>query len=323
MKVVSLFDGISCAYEALKRVNINVESYKAFEIDKYAVAISKKNHPTAEHYGDVRELKEKIECDLLIGGSPCQDLSVAKINRKGLQGERSSLFWEYVRIKKLLEPKWFILENVASMPQKDKDIITKEMGIEPVMFCASLVSAQKRKRLFWTNIPFTLPVDRGITLRDIIQEEVDKKYYIKKSQEEMEKLSNGQANRIYSIEGKSVCLSANGGGSGAKTGLYLVSMIGRRIDENGKRCDNDSNIKRAQRVALKKDQDKVGTLTTVEKDNLLIQEEKIRRLTPIECERLQGLPDNYTEGVSDTQRYKCLGNAFNVDVISHILLHIR
>ena len=139
----------------------------------------------------------------------------------------------------------------------------------------------------------------------------------------MEKLSNSQGNRIYSIEGKSVCLSANGGGVGAKTGLYLISMIGRRLDEDGKRCDYNQNIKRVQRVALKKDQVKVGTLTTVEKDNLLIQEQKIRRLTPIECERLQGLPDNYTEGVSDTQRYKCLGNAFNVDVISHILLHIR
>jgi len=238
---------------------------------------------------------------LLIGGSPCQDLSIAKKDRKGLEGDRSGLFWEYVRIKNELKPKYFILENVASMPKKDKDIITREMGVEPVMFNASLVSAQCRKRLFWTNIKFELPEDRGIVLKNILQDDaevddrmitknhkafcLDASYYkgssmehtIQRKARTMVKLghignSNAQGNRVYSVDGKSVCLSANGGGLGAKTGLYEI---------NG-----------------------------------------IRKLTPIECERLQGLPDNYTDGIANTNRYKCLGNAFNVDVIAHILKSI-
>jgi DNA (cytosine-5)-methyltransferase 3A len=235
----------------------------------------------------------------LIGGSPCQDLSIAKKDRKGLDGERSGLFWEFVRIKNEAKPKWFILENVASMPKEAKDIITREMGVEPVMFNASLVSAQSRKRLFWTNIPFELPEDKGILLKHILQSdaEVDERMVVNgksfcltatyngatetnsvaRKQRTMVKVGNlgtnhAQANRVYSTEGKSVTLSANGGGLGAKTGLYEVG--------------------------------------------------RIRKLTPIECERLQGLPDNYTEGIAMTNRYKCLGNAFNVDVVAHIVKNL-
>ena len=282
MKVVSLFDGISCLREALG--NQEVE-YHAFEIDPYAISVSQKNFPDIIRHGDVREFTEKIEdVDLLCGGSPCQDLSIAKKDRKGLEGERSGLFWEYVRILKLLEPKYFILENVASMPKKDKDIITETLGVEPIMINASLVSAQQRKRLFWTNIPnVTQPVDRKIYIKDILEPNVNTKSYtitksIKTNHKSKDKPiqmghtgnTDGQANRVYSIEGKSVTLSANGGGLGAKTGLYEV-------------------------------------------------EDQIRKLTPIECERLQGLPDNYTNNISKTQRYKCLGNGFNVDIIKHIL----
>jgi len=184
------------------------------------------------------------------------------------------------------------------MPKADKDIITREMGVEPVMINAALVSAQSRKRLFWTNIPFVMPEDRGIMLKDILQPdgEVGKAFcltatYSKTSKEPKEKETShsaekkqrtlvkvghigntdSQANRVYSIEGKSVTLSANGGGLGAKTGLYF----GRN--------------------------------------------EHIRKLTPIECERLQGLPDGYTEGIAMTNRYRALGNAFNVDVVKSIL----
>lgn len=319
MNVVSLFDGISCAYVALKRANINVKSYRSYEIDKYAIKISKKNHPEIITCGDVKELKEKVDCDLLIGGSPCQDLSVAKKDRKGLHGDRSSLFWEYVRIKNLLQPKWFVLENVASMKAEDKDTITKAMGVEPIMFDASLVSAQRRKRYFWTNIPFTLPSDKGIVVNDILQDVVDEKYYTKMSLEG----KIGQAFRVYNTDGKSVTLSANGGGVGAKTGLYtIVSSIGRRLDKDGKRCDGDESVEYQQRIAPKTDQSKSGTITSVQKDTMLLRENRVRRLTPIECERLQGLPDNYTEGISDTQRYKCCGNAFNVDVVTCILKSI-
>jgi DNA (cytosine-5)-methyltransferase 3A len=302
MKVLSLFDGISCAYEGLIRAKINVKEYYACEIDKYAIKVSQSRHPDIiRPVDDVRFLSKLMlpKIDLLIGGSPCTDLSIAKKNREGLKGSKSSLFWEYVRVLREVKPKSFIFENVASMPKADKDIITQELGVEPVMFNASLVSAQNRKRLFWTNIKFELPKDSGIVLKDILQPdaEVDERmvtkdakafcldacYYkgssvehsIERKNRTMVKVghignSDAQANRVYSPYGKTPTLSANGGGLGAKTGLYNI-------------------------------------------------EGKIRKLTPIECERLQGLLDDYTAGISNTQRYKCLGNAFNVDVIACIV----
>jgi DNA (cytosine-5)-methyltransferase 3A len=302
MKVLSLFDGISCLRVALGDRDID---YTASEIDKNAIIISKKNYPDIKHIGSVVDVPYIPDLDLLCGGSPCTDLSIAKKDRKGLEGDHSSLFWEWVRVWKLCKPKWFILENVNSMPKKDRDIITKELGVEPVMIDASLVSAQSRKRLFWTNIPVQgLPEDRKILLKDILEPtaEVDERMttkgkaftltstyskvspseaQIRNSVEKKQRTlvqvghignSNGQANRVYSPEGKSVTLSSNGGGLGAKTGLY--------------------------------------------------QTPKIRKLTPIECERLQSLPDNYTYGIANTNRYKALGNGFNVEVIKFILSFI-
>jgi DNA (cytosine-5)-methyltransferase 3A len=286
MNVLSLFDGISCAYVALQRKGIEVKKYYASEIDKHAVAISKIHVPCRIDIGDVRSvtgLEDTI--DLLVGGSPCQDLSIAKKGRKGLEGERSSLFWEYVRIKDLVKPKYFILENVASMPKADKDIISKTLGVEPILINASLVSAQSRKRLFWTNIPGVVqPEDRGILLKDILQPdaEVDERFVVNKTLTLLDKLKDhefkqigyfgeknecgvgGQALRVYTTEGKSTT---------SGVGLYVCGLI--------------------------------------------------RKLTPIECERLQGLPDNYTQGIAMTHRYKCIGNAFNVDVIAHILSFMK
>lgn len=335
MKILSLFDGISCARVALERAGIPVEQYYASEIDKYAIQISQKNWPEIVQIGDVKDvtyttddwmrelvvLKDNgiqrypnVRFDLLIGGSPCQDLSIAKANRKGLDGERSGLFWEYVRILKEAQPKFFILENVASMPKDARDTITEALGVEPVMINASLVSAQNRKRLFWVgkwtetettffaDVPLKIvgyekveipqPEDKGILLKDILLDgetedlkslcitatyhKKNERDFIKKGSGQMIKIgaiTKGQSGNVYSIEGKSSPLCANGGGNGAKTGLYDV------------------------------------------KDTL-------RKLHPIECERLQGLPDGYTEGVSNTQRYKALGNGFNVDVICHILKYI-
>lgn len=310
MKVLSLFDGISCARVALERAGFQIEKYFASEVDKYAVQVSLKNYPDNIQLGDVKEVTGLTDIDLLIGGSPCQDLSIAKANRKGLDGDRSSLFWEYVRILKEVKPKYFILENVNSMPKEAKAIITEALGVEPIMINAALVSAQNRKRLFWTNIQgITQPTDCNIFLKDILLDEVDSVFFVTKktSQKYITKNlvpltgkaksmtssmwkgigndgcttvrvghlnSGGQGDRIYSTDGKSVCLSANGGGRGAKTGLY---------------------------------EDTIG----------------IRKLTPIECERLQSLNDDYTSGISNTQRYKCLGNAFNVDVVAHILSFIK
>jgi DNA-cytosine methyltransferase len=315
MNVLSLFDGISCARVSLDRAGIEVNAYMSAEIDKNAIKVSEKNYPDIIRVGSVVGLEVEGQVDLLIGGSPCQDLSIAKKDRKGLEGNRSGLFWEFVRIKKECNPQWFVLENVASMPKVDRDIITKEMGVEPVMFNASLVSAQCRKRLFWTNIPFDLPEDRGILLKDILEAEVDDKFYFNG------KIGTSQANRLHDVSGKSCTLSAHGGGAGAKTGLYKVGRdIGRRLVD-GHRADADTSIPYERRIETRED-DKCGTLTSVAKDNLVVGE-RIRKLTPIECERLQGLPDNYTEGVATTNRYKCLGNAFNVDVVAHILGRVK
>jgi len=235
-----------------------------------------------------------------------------------------------------LNPKYFILENVASMPKKDKDIITKEMGVEPVMFNASLVSAQSRKRLFWTNISFELPADRGILLKDILQPdaEVDERMVVKgkaycmtatysgateknsveRKQRTMVRLghignTDAQGNRVYDPAGKSCTLSANGGGLGAKTGLYQIS----KREEDALRDVNDKA--RCMLSSMYKGSQSNGMT--------LVNTGKIRKLTPIECERLMGLPDGYTEGVANTNRYKVLGNAFNVDVIAHILSSLK
>lgn len=334
MKILSLFDGISCARVALERAGIPVEAYYASEIDKYAIQISNKNYNDIINLGSVSDLDvndyDFTDVDLLIGGSPCQDLSIAKKDRKGLDGERSGLFWEYVRILNEVKPKYFILENVASMPKEAKDIITETLGVEPIMINASLVSAQNRKRLFWTNIPgVTLPEDKGILLRDILEPKVDETYYVKDKSNTIRtsgrgsgiddkhnwdtirigQIGNGgQGDRIYSPKGKSVALSAMGGGRGAKTGLYAVPVALRNRGDGKKPEYNGTG--------------KANSMTTVQTDSMVEVDEIIRKLTPIECERLQGLPDNYTEGISNTQRYKCLGNAFNVDVVAHILSFI-
>jgi DNA (cytosine-5)-methyltransferase 3A len=382
MKVLSLFDGISCLRVAF---DIAPDEYIASEIDTNAIKISKKNYPEIKHIGSVKDVGYIPDIDLLCGGSPCTDLSIAKKDRKGLEGDHSSLFWEWVRIWKLCKPKYFILENVNSMPKKDRDIITKELGVEPIMIDASLVSAQSRKRLFWTNIPVQgLPEDRHIFLKDILEPEteVDERMTtkgkaftltstyskvsaseaqvnnsIEKKQRTMVKHttkklgyvgehdhqanrvydetgkspalntlsanglvklgtignSNGQGNCVYSPEGKSVTLSANGGGGGAKTGLYDLSALNQRQKNNLRTEDEKAFCLTATNY---KGSQANGT-TLIEQPKT-----KIRKLTPIECERLQSLPDNYTQGIANTNRYKALGNAFNVEVIRFILSFI-
>src|SRR3990167_2578182 len=181
MKVLSLFDGISCARVALERVGISVELYYASEVDRYAIQIAQRNYPDTLQVGSAVDLQGHLmtQIDLLIGGSPCQDLSISKKNRKGLDGKRSGLFWEYVRILKEVKPRYFILENVASMSKESKKIITETLGVEPIMINASLVSAQNRKRLFWTNIPnVSQPEDRGILLKDVLENYVGDEYVI-------------------------------------------------------------------------------------------------------------------------------------------------
>ena len=298
--VFSAFDGAGIGLLALKREGIPVEKYYASEVDKYAIQIAKKNHPEIIQVGDVKKCYARNfpKIDLLIGGSPCQDLSIAKSNREGLNGARSSLFWHFVRLLRTMKPRYFLLENVASMSKEDKAKITEIMGVEPILINSALVSAQQRKRLYWTNIPgITQPQDKGILLKDVLYNRYNQSTMKEKSASlgtnpqcetsktgqvvlspvrigTLEGLGTGQANRIYSVKGKSVCLNAGGGGGGAKTGLYKIDLP-------------DGNY-------------------------------TIRKLTPVECERLQTWPANYTKGVSDTQRYKIIGNGWTADVIAHI-----
>lgn len=458
MKVLSLFDGISCGRLALERAGIPVEKYYASEIDKYAIAVAQKNYPDTIQIGDINTVHftDFMDVDLIIGGSPCQDLSIAKQNREGLRGARSGLFWRYVDALATIRPKWFLLENVASMRNEDRDAITATLKkiypeAECIMINSALVSAQQRKRYYWTNWHVEQPQDKGILLKDILESgqvirdgkshavissvgRTTEREYFKKNQGELvavpcamrtredelgkfkrletkddskansltsvqtdsmvavnidnyfrkygtkgkimsdetektqcltasmgcgggnnplvaervaevvgqissrdfelsfQKNGNirpnkgdpkktgigeaptiysvknkagtiiashpvyvhniaperigelagrgtGQANRIYSVRGKSVCLNANGGGGGAKTGLYKVDLP-----------DGDYII---------------------------------RKLTPIECERLQTLPDGWTAGVSNTQRYKAIGNGWTVDVIVWILKALK
>lgn len=310
MKVLSLFDGLGGARVALDSLGIIPELYLASEIDKYAVKIAEKNYKDITHIGDVNSIYNHLSkaplFDLIIGGFPCQDLSLAKKNRQGLRGNKSSLFWGMVRIIFEFPPKYFLIENVASMSLEAVNEISSTLQIQPKLINSALLTGQCRKRLYWTNIPnVSLPEDKGVYLKDII--EIDGNvtdFYINKdcymdtfcpSYNEIEIKEadtknnkdfkgrpvrvgsinkGGQGQRIYSISSgneKSITLSASSGGQGAKTGLYYIPNKG------------------------------------------------VRRLTPIECERLQGLPDNYTEGVSNTQRYKMLGNGFTVPIISHIL----
>lgn len=349
MKVLSLFDGISCGMVALERAGIKVDRYVAYEIDKYAIQVSKKNYPQIEHKGDVFDanFKEYKGFDLLIGGSPCTYWSIAKNNREvtpdGIGGQ---LFMQYKRALDKSGCKYFLYENNYSIHQNIKEFISEQLGVQPIMINSALVSAQNRKRCYWTNIPVTsFPEDKGILLKDVLESGMpwqDKSYCMTasydgavqyntlerkqrtvvavpvgaaqrgryaddgKTEQHIEVREDGKSNClttvqkdslvcapvrigqygkggqgqcIYSVRGKSVTLSANGGGQGAKTGLYKIDLP-----------DGDYII---------------------------------RKLNPIEAERLQTLPDNYTAGISNTQRYKCIGNGWTVDVIAHIFKYLK
>ena len=189
INVLSLFDGMSCGRIALERAGIKVNNYFASEIDKYAIKVTQHNYPDTIQIGDVTKIKgvDLPKIDLLIGGSPCQNLSLAVINNikhnKGLDGEKSGLFYEYLRLLTETKPKYFLLENVGGMRSKDKDLITEALGVEPLQINSNIFSAQDRDRYYWTNIPVDLNIkDKGIVLKDIClnADEVDAKFWYDK-----------------------------------------------------------------------------------------------------------------------------------------------
>lgn len=282
INVLSLFDGMSCGQIALNKLGVKYDRYYASEIDKWAIEITKKNYPDTIHLGDVRNVRgeDLPKIDLLFGGSPCQSFSNAG-NQTGFDGS-SGIFWEYVRVLREVKPRYFMLENVK-MKKEWQDIITKELGVEPIAINSSLVSGQNRPRLYWTNIQgIGQPEDKGIKLRDILEDDatVGKQYLMtESSMAYMDRLRNGKPRWEYHknpLDGKAACIVAS---------FYKLAGFGVLDYRNsGKPC---------------------------------------RRLTPVECERLQTVPDNYTEGVSKTQRYKMIGNGWTVDVIAHIFSHME
>ena len=181
LRVLSLFDGISCGQVALERAGIPVEVYYASEIDKYAIQVTQKNYPNTIQLGDINNIDFTQfigKIDLIIGGSPCQDLSIAKTNRQGLQGTRSGLFFKYVEALRTIKPKHFLLENNNSMSQENKDKITEILGVKPVLINSSDFSAQIRERLYWTNIPVQKIVNKNTqTIKDILDTTPNRKKY--------------------------------------------------------------------------------------------------------------------------------------------------
>lgn len=322
MNILSLFDGISCGQVALERVGIKVDNYYASEIDKYAIQVTQKNYPNTIQLGDITEVSscDLPKIDLLIGGSPCQGFSFAG-KQLNFDDPRSALFFEYVRLLEECKPKYFLLENVK-MKKECQEVISKYLGVEPIEINSALVSAQNRKRLYWTNIEGVgQPEDEKLYLKDILETKgeylkISKKGVYKKFQDKASSLTGG----------------AHSGGNHSDMDLIYQTPIDKfMVDEKynignrigvtikGKNALNKIRLSRRtpdQKARCLTAGGQSGTnagATTIDIEGAIL-----RRLTPLECERLQTLPDNYTEGVSNTQRYKALGNGWTVDVIAHI-----
>ena len=458
INVLSLFDGMSCGQIALNKLGIDYDKYFACEIDKYAMQVTQHNFPDTIQLGDVQFVTKETfgthKIDLVIGGSPCQGFSFAG-KQLNFEDPRSALFFEFVRLVKELKPKYFLLENVK-MKKEYQNVITQYMGVEPIEINSALVSAQNRRRLYWTNIPnIEQPEDKGIVLKDIIEsgyvddrmvdkgksycltarysgavwwnsierkqrtmislEQVDnklrhqeatKKGYAEAGEGEGLDLTfpESKTRRGRAMKYKSNCLTAAGhemgvvidpskpnqinpdksaksssedekgtqphmqdrvfhedGKSHALTSSFAsrtkvgkfeeedkelrpATIVGRRLNERGVREDYNKDVPITQCLQVKHNSDKSGTLTTVEKDNVLSENEpgrypnayedkKLvwRKLTPLECERLQTVPDGYSlvlddngkQLVSDSQRYKMLGNGWTIDVITHIMKNME
>ena len=333
--------------------------YYASEIDKYPIKVTQANFPNTIQLGDIQDIQPyqwQQSTDILVGGSPCQGFSFAG-KQLNFSDERSKLFFEFVRLRDKLKPKYFLLENVV-MKKEYQDVISSYLGVQPLMLNSSLFTAQNRKRLYWTNFPIDCDIqDKNIILQDILEEDgiackemtnVNGKSHcltatyngavwwnsIQRRQrtmvgcievghaEEYAHYKHEQAKRVYHQEGKApTLLTMQGGNREPKVATYSTKggrIVNRRLDENGTRKDNQLDLPFTTQIEVRQD-DKTNCLTTVQKDNVIVKGMTWRKLTPLECERLQGLPDNYTNHVSKTQRYKMLGNGFNIPTISHII----
>ncbi len=458
MNVLSLFDGMSCGQQALERAGVIVDNYYASEIDKYAIQVTMANYPNTIQLGSVVNVDgySLPKIDLLIGGSPCQSFSFAG-KRKGMSTKceteiltlehylelkadgyefegQSYLFWEFMRLLNECKPTYFLLENVE-MGEKWEKVLSKAIGVNGIHINSALVSAQNRKRIYWTNIglepgglfgdlvsTIQQPKDKGILLKDVLESDVDEKYYLSdkmiaclQGYEKFNKYTTetvdsenksscisarihkmGNADTYIKIDkqgnvkdnqDKASCFTAGGNPGGNHSDMDLIvqcaAMRGRN-PENPK--SRTPGLETEQQLEMRND-NKTNCLTSVQKDNLVIQlnpskesggksptltrgaetsgtqynslvlqimgdksntvtqdgylatgkrnrdengkailtsmhERRIRRLTPLECERLQTVVDGYTNHVSDTQRYRMLGNGWTVSVVSHIFSYL-
>ena len=349
INVLSLFDGMSCGQIALDRLGIEVDEYFAAEIDKYAMQVTKKNYPNTQHIGNVLDVKgeDLPKIDLLIGGSPCQGFSFAG-KQLNFDDPRSKLFFEFVRLLDETKPTYFLLENVR-MKKEYQEIISEHLGVEPVMINSTLVSAQNRVRLYWTNIPgLEQPEDKQLVMKDILEDgfvDRDKshcldanyfkggnlKSYFEKHRRQLvfskdglchvgdaDLKGNDSIKRVYHQDGKCPTLTTMGGGHREPKVLIVPEATKKGYTEiqDGDCFDATFITSKTRRGRNMKD--KSNRLTAANYEYMRYEHPTYRKLTPLECERLQTVPDFYTEGVSNTQRYKMLGNGWTVDVIAHI-----
>lgn len=296
MNVLSLCDGMSCCQIALNKLNKKIDTYYASEIYKEAIVITQKNFPNTIQLGDITKIDRLIlsqlpKIDLIAAGTPCRGLSISHIKnyKQGLKQEESRLFYDFISILDDVkqfnnDEVAFLFENVESMKDTDKNIITKLLEVEPIMIDSNLVSAQDRKRYYWTNISnITQPINKNLVLRDIVlnSEDVPEKYWYRDKE------------YILYDDWKN---------------KKIIGELQVKCHDIGKRIYNLNN--------------KCATLTACRggyRQKKIIQDGICRKLIPLEYERLQTVPEGYTEGVADTHRYNMLGDGWTVDVIAHIL----
>jgi len=392
INVLSLFNGMNCGYLALHNLGIKVNKYYSAEIDTHAIKVAQTLFPDTIQLGDVTKWREwDIEwdkIDILIGGSPCQGFSFAG-KQLAFDDPRSALFFVFVEIwehiKKVNPKAYFLLENVR-MKEEHENVISNYMDVKPILINSALLSAQNRNRLYWTNLsnePYGLfgynhctipqPKDKGILLKDVLEKEVDEKYFLSDKMLKFLLVNSTGINGCFKptepkdINGKSNCMTSRQHKMGKQDNYICVAMRGRN-PENPK--SRKSGLPTEQQIEPRID-GKTNCLTTVQKDNLVytknylqfdvsgkghksqqdrafyldgkhgclataradtktgvLLENRIRRLTPKECMRLQTIPEWAIEkmltcGVSDTQLYRMLGNGWTVDVISYILSFIK
>ena len=291
--VLSLFDGMSCGQIALNRCGIEYDNYFASEIKKDAIIVTQDNYPNTHQLGSVLDVKGKNlpKIDILIGGSPCQDFSIANKVRKGLEGKKSGLFYEYVRLLRETKPRYFFLENVGSMDSEDALIISNELGVAPVQINSELVSAQYRDRLYWTNIQgggqnlfgsyIEQPKDKKIMLQSILETGFT---------------DRPKARAILESESRPV--------------KNPKSMVHRYI-ETGMQTIVFENKELMERIP----KERIGWFN---KHDIDVKEGEVRHFTQLELERLQTVPEGYTKALTRNKAASLLGDGWTVDVIAHI-----